>query len=469
MSTTLEWPTEITSWRWKRYQEHRDSGIKWLGSIPEHWKIERLKYTSTMNPEALAEDTNPDYRLRYVDIGNVTSLGEIAEIQEMSFESAPSRARRIVRSGDTMISTVRTYLKAIGFIQQEAENLIVSTGFAVLRPTFKVLPEFLYLLVQSSVFVDAVVANSEGVGYPAINPGKLATLATWIPPLDEQRAIIQFLGRETAKIDALVTKKGRLIELLEEKRTALISHVVTKGLDPTVPMKNSDIEWLGKTPAHWKVMRLKYAISRAVGAIKTGPFGSQLVAEDMQGSDVKVYNQRNVIHRDAHAGNNYISTEKYRSLSSFTVRPGDILLTTRGTIGRSFFLLEDAEVGVLHPCLMRIKPNLKVLLPELLELLIQESGLIQSQLFFLSDATTIEVIYSDTIRRLIIPVPPVSEQHAILYWLNSELLKIDALNVKIQEGIDRLKEYRTALISAAVTGKINVRREVSRATSKSSK
>ncbi|PNK09693.1 type I restriction endonuclease subunit S, partial [Cylindrospermopsis raciborskii S06] len=117
--------------------------------------------------------------------------------------------------------------------------------------------QFLFRLVQSDKFVEKVVAHSEGVGYPAINPSKLICLPIWIPPLTEQQAIARFLDRETAKIDTLIAKKERLIELLKEKRTALISHAVTKGLNPDAPMKDSGVEWLGKIPEHWEVKRLK--------------------------------------------------------------------------------------------------------------------------------------------------------------------------------------------------------------------
>ena len=161
-----------------------------------------------------------------------------------------------VHPGDTIISTVRTYLKAIAFVEDNAEDLIVSTGFATLTPETVALPKFLWRVVQSDCFVDAVVAHSEGVGYPAITPSNLASLPVWLPPLAEQRAIAAFLDRETARLDALIAKKERLLALLAEKRAALISHAVTKGLDPGAPMRDSGVTWLGEIPAHWEVKPL---------------------------------------------------------------------------------------------------------------------------------------------------------------------------------------------------------------------
>src|SRR5262249_31403584 len=145
--------------------------------------------------------------IEYVDIGNVDATGHINELQRMRFEDAPSRARRIVRHGDVIISTVRTYLRAIAAIENPPKNLIASTGFAVLRANGCCHSRYLSRLVQSNEFVDMVVNHSEGVGYPAINPTELAALSIWLPPLAEQRAIAAFLDRETARIDALIGHK----------------------------------------------------------------------------------------------------------------------------------------------------------------------------------------------------------------------------------------------------------------------
>ncbi len=248
--------------RWKRYPAYKPSGVTWLGDVPAHWQVKPLKHICGMNNSVLTDAAAPDFEIRYVDIGNVDSLGRILEEQTFLFENAPSRARRRVRDGDTIISTVRTYLKAIAFMDNPAPNRIVSTGFAVLRPYPGIEPKFLWRLVQSSEFVDSVVSHSEGIGYPAINPSQLGALPAWLPPLDEQRRIAAFLDRETANLDALIAKKERLIELLQEKRTALISYAVTKGIDPSVDLKESGIEWVGQIPSPWQTRRAKCTHAR---------------------------------------------------------------------------------------------------------------------------------------------------------------------------------------------------------------
>ena len=278
-----------------------------------------------------------------------------------------------------------------------------------------------------------------------------------VPSETEQRKIVSFLDHETARIDALIEEQQRLIELLKEKRQAVISHAVTKGLDPTVQMKDSGVEWLGEVPAHWHVGALKHFISPVPGAIKTGPFGSHLKSEDMKEGPYKVFNQRSVIDADFSAGDNFISEEKFGELRGFTAFPGDVLVTTRGTIGRAAILPDNAEVGILHPCLLRVQVEKSKITSSYLCRLIQESHLLKTQLSLMSNSTTIEVIYSETMANLFIPVPPITEQGQIAGFLDDVIRKFGALTSDANESVRLLQERRSALISAAVTGKIDVR------------
>jgi len=210
----------------------KDSGVEWIGEIPAHWEVKRLKNICHINPETLKETTASDFEMHYIDISNVQDVTGIFQPQEMIFEEAPSRARRVVRPGDTIISTVRTYLKAVAFFEDAPDNLIVSTGFAVLRPYSSILPKYLYVLVRCQQFIESVVANSVGVAYPAINPSELSALPIWLPLASgQQEAIINFLDRETTKIDNLCVKIREGINYLQEYRTALISAAVTGKID----------------------------------------------------------------------------------------------------------------------------------------------------------------------------------------------------------------------------------------------
>lgn len=209
----------------------KDSGVEYLGEVPAHWDVRRLKHWVCLNKSVLPENTETDFEFEYLDIGSVGTGILTKTPQRIQFSNAPSRARRIVREGDTVISTVRTYLKAVWFAERIGENLIASTGFAVLCPDSDTNPKFVSYLACSDSFTDRVAAKSVGVTYPAIDESNLGKIKVVVPPLPEQTAITDFLNRETGKIDALIAKVEETIERLKEHRSALISAAVTGRID----------------------------------------------------------------------------------------------------------------------------------------------------------------------------------------------------------------------------------------------
>lgn len=207
----------------------RGSGVEWLSDIPAHWEVKRLKYLATINDEALPDTTPVDQEMQYVDIGSVDSVKGVMTSKPRTFGSAPSRARRIVRNGDTIVSTVGTQC-AVAAIREPTANLIVSTGFAVVRPR-RMEPGYLSYVARESRFVETIIARSAGVIYPAIQPSEIATIPVPRPLEAEQRAITDYLDRETAKLDRLIGKVETAIERLREYRSALITAVVTGKVD----------------------------------------------------------------------------------------------------------------------------------------------------------------------------------------------------------------------------------------------
>ena len=211
----------------------KDSEVDWLGKVPEHWEVQRLKFCSSYNDDSLSDTTEPGFELNYVDISSVSHAEGITHIDTMTFEKAPSRARRIAKSGDVIISTVRTYLKAIASIRKEIEGLIVSTGFAVIRAKKgTIISRFLSYFALSQGFIDTVVACSKGVSYPAINASELVDIFIAFPNHKyEQTQIAIFLDEKTTQIDQLVNKTSEAIDTLNEYRTALITAAVTGKID----------------------------------------------------------------------------------------------------------------------------------------------------------------------------------------------------------------------------------------------
>ncbi|EJB8584116.1 restriction endonuclease subunit S [Vibrio parahaemolyticus] len=443
--------------RYKKYPEYKESGIEWLEKIPTHWSSKALKFLCTYNDEVINETTDPETIIEYVDIGSVSAVEGISKTEKIAFGKSPSRARRIVRNGDVIVSTVRTYLEAIAPITNPPKNMIVSTGFAVIRPNSKLDKGFAAYCLRAKGFIREVVSRSVGISYPAINATELVGISVPYLPYEEQQKIANFLDHETAKIDTLITKQEKLIELLKEKRQAVISHAVTKGLNPDAPMKNSGVEWLGEVPEHWAVAPIKHFISDRKGAVKVGPFGSHLKNTDMLGEDVKVIAQKNVISKDISVGEAFISWEKYEELQAFTIEKGDLLITTRGTLGRTFIYDTDV-LGILHPCLIRLQCNESKIKPELLALIIERSGYAMEQILVSSNSTTIEVIYSESLMNTVITLPKtLSEQCELLNYLEEQDAKFSKIIANAERSIALMGERKTALISAAVTGKIDVR------------
>ena len=407
-----------------------------------------MKYLATVNDEALPETTDPDMEMTYVDIGNVDSVAGITGAEDLYFADAPSRARRIVRQGDVIISTVRTYLKAIARIEPTDANLIVSTGFAVIRPR-ELDGGFTAYALSSPYFVGRVVAHSVGVSYPAINASELACLDIAFPPLPEQRAIAAFLDRETARIDALAAKKERLIELLQEKRTALITRAVTKGIDLDAPMKDSGVEWLGEIPAHWDVKRLKEV-------------GEALIGLTYSPNDVVRQNEGSLVLRASNISEGKIVLEDNvyvgcPVIAKLITREGDILICSRsgsrGLIGKNAIINSDSS-GMTFGAFMTVyRSILSQYLHQVFNSALFE---FQSGMFMTS---TINQLTLGMLNGFYVPVPPTTEQTAISAFLDGETAKLDSLIAKVRQAIEHLRELRSALISAAVTGRIDVREE----------
>lgn len=204
----------------------KDSGIEWLGEIPEHWEVKKLKYVASINDDVLTEITDANYEIEYVEISAVKSGVGITETTSYRFKDAPSRARRIVKDGDVLVSTVRTYLKAVAKVDNPPDNLIASTGFAVIRPNI-ISSDYTGYLFYSEQLIGEIISLSTGVSYPAINSSQIGDMSIPIPPKEEQQSIVQHIQTECTRIDAKISRTEKLIELLTEYRTALISDVVT--------------------------------------------------------------------------------------------------------------------------------------------------------------------------------------------------------------------------------------------------
>ena len=432
--------------KYQKYAEYKDSGVEWLGEIPRHWDSKPLKYLCTYNDEVLPETTAKDAEIQYIDIGSVSATEGISHIETMLFKDAPSRARRIVKDGDVIVSTVRTYLEAIAPIDNPPENLIVSTGFAVIRPNKNLYKGYAAYCLRAKGFIKEVVARSVGVSYPAINSSDLVNIAVPSIAYSEQTKIANFLDHETAKIDSLIEKQQQLIELLKEKRQAVISHAVTKGLNPNVSMKDSGVEWLGQVPEHWIVKSYRHA-----SRIYRGKFGHRPRNDPAFYDGEYPFIQTGDVARADKYITEYSQTlnEKGKEVSQLFPK-GTLMMAIAANIGDTAILgfeayAPDSVVG--------FKPHDQIDL-EFLKYSFMAALPALEQTSTQSTQANLNVERIGAVQG---SFPSKGEQKKIVQYLDQLLEHYRVTENKAESTIQLMQERRTALISAAVTGKIDVR------------
>jgi type I restriction enzyme S subunit len=379
--------------------------------------------------------------MQYVDIGNVDSSGAIGELVTYRFEDAPSRARRRVRDGDIIISTVRTYLQAIAQINLPPSNLIASTGFAVVRPRTDAFDaRYCKYTLREPAFLAEVEKRSVGVSYPAINASDLASIPVHVHPLPQQRAIADYLDRETARIDALIAAKERLLGLLAEKRRALITRAVTRGLDPDVPLRDSGIPWLGEIPAHWETERARWLFRERDIRSETGE-EELLTVSHITGVTPRAEKDVNMFQAETNEG--------YKLCVG-----GDLVINTlwawMGAMGVS------PMSGIVSPAYNIYQPGPR-LLPAYIDALARLPVFAQEVTRHSKGVWSSRLrLYPEGFFAVHLPVPPLDEQRTVVQHIARETMKLDSMGAATEQTIALLKERRSALIAAAVTGQIDV-------------
>ncbi len=440
----------MTARRFRPYPSYKDTGIEWLGKIPEQWGVKRLKYAAVIvagqSPPSNAVSSDGE-GLPFLQ-GNA-EFGPRHPSPQFVCDTVPKRAEE----GDFLLS-VRA---PVGALNTAERKYGIGRGLCAIRPTEVMEKGYaFYLLLAVRGALDVVATGST---FEAVAAGDVGGLPSVQPPLPEQRSIAAFLDRETQRIDTLVEKKERLVELLHERRTALISHAVTKGLDPNVRMKDSGVEWLGKIPEHWRTgLKLSYlAVSRR-GAFTNGPFGSDLLTTELVGSGVPVIYIGDIgTEGYCRARDRFVTKGKAIELDAFRVDPGDVLIAKVGDPPGFACVYPDTEPpGVVTQDVVRIKVRQSLSRPRYLSMLLNSSygGALVDLICV--ESTRNRFSFGDY-RGIRIALPPVAEQDAIADYLDRETKRIDAMLEKVRRSVELLKEYRTALISAAVTGKIDVR------------
>ncbi len=441
------------------YDEYEDSGVDWLGEIPAHWKLARLRFFLEITPSKSEVRKLPeDMEVSFVPMESVKEEGGLDLSNTKQLEEVVD-GYTYFRNGDVLVAKITPcFENGKGAL---ARNLTNGVGFGttevhVLRPGEELDERYLFYATMSHPFRKVGESTMYGAGgQKRVSDDFIRNLQWPIPPLDEQRAIAAYLDRETERIDTLIEKKERLIELLEEKRTALISRVVTKGLDSDVEMQDSGVEWLGEIPAGWEVARLKF-----LAEVQSGIAKGKRYDEDVETVELPYLRVANV--QDGFLNLDEVAEIEVAvdDVGRYLLQPGDVLMTEGGDydkLGRGTVWTGDIDPCLHQNHIFAVRP--RSIESEWIALITQAH---YAKHFFIVQSvqsTNLASISMSSLQDLPVVVPTRSTRQAILDYVDRETERIDTLTHKVESAIDWLKEYRTALISAAVTGQIDVREE----------
>ncbi len=446
--------------RYRPYPASKDSGVEWLGQVPEHWEVKRLRFTVTKCQNGLWGD-DPDgindvACVRVADFDRVAGVVKMNQPTLRSVDPMILGGRRLRRNDLLLEKSGGGDNQPVGAVVINTYGeLAICSNFIAQMPVQEGFDPRYLTYVHAAMYSARINTRSikQNTGIQNLDSENYLNEVAAYPELLEQRAIAVFLDRETARIDALVAKKERLIELLQEKRTALINRAVTKGLDPDVPMKDSGVEWLGAIPVHWEVVRLKQA-SRVQG-------GFAFSSDSFQNDGVPIIRMNN-IRRGALDFENVVRIPEHECKDEFALNEDDIIYGLSGSIGSTGSLGNFAVVrkgdtpAQLNQRVARFRPVIDRITDGFLVGALQTTVFYEQVLSYTTGTAQFNVSTNE-IGNVRLALPSIEEQHAIAAFLDRETAKIDALVAKVREAIDCHKELRTALISAAVTGKIDVR------------
>jgi len=461
MAEAMEEIRQARPRRFRPYPEYRDSRVEWLGEVPAGWHEHKMGYLVSSISGGTPSKDNPEFwrgDIPWVSPKDM-KVRTIRDAADHVSELALAQTGLKLIEPPAVLIVVRGMILAHTFpVAVTAVPATINQDMKALKLRQDVSPDFLTYLIEGAGRYFLSLIEEAGHGTKRLRSDLWRSTKLFLPAPDEQRAIASFLDRETAKIDGLVTKKERLIELLQENRTALITRTVTQGLDPNVPMKDSGVDWLGKIPAHWEVRRVRHLVRRIEQGWSPDCENREADLEEWGVLKAGCVNRGSFVESEHKA-----LPSDLDSVPELEIAEGDVLMS-RASGSRELV----GSVAVVP----KVRPRL--LLCDKVFRLHVDSGSDRQFLAYAMNSrvarSQIEVVLSggsglannipqEAVKDLVLAQPAFEEQRSITAFLDSETAKLDTLVAKVRDAIDRLKEFRTALISAAVTGKIDVREE----------
>ncbi|PKH25213.1 restriction endonuclease [Enterobacterales bacterium CwR94] len=431
--------------KYKAYPEYKESGVEWFDVRPLGWKITRLKLETFLNMGQ--SPSSDDCNIEGDGLAFLQGNAEFGKVNPIEKQYCPV-PKKIANPGDILFS-VRAPVGAMNFADKKYG---IGRGLCSIAASAKLTSPFLWWLLPTYKYqLDAIATGST---FEAVSAEQLGNLCFALPSISEQSQIAVFLDHETAKIDNLIEKQHQLIELLKEKRQAVISHAVTKGLNPDVPMKDSGVEWLGEVPEHWVLSKAKYYCT-IKGRIGFRGYTVQDLVDENEGALVLGASEMRSDGSIVLNSPQYISWGKYYESPEIMLDKNMILFVQRGsTVGKVSFITHDLGKATINPSLIVLR-DLNIC-GEFMSCSLM-SSFIQNTVKMQTSSTAIPMISQEQVGNYFQLIPPLNEQLKIAEYIASNVSKIDQAINTAEISISLIKERRTALISAAVTGKIDVR------------
>jgi restriction endonuclease S subunit len=436
-----------------KYEVYKDSGGEWLGNIPGHWRVIRLKNAAFINPVSDISSCDLDEVVCFLPMEKVGTDGAVEYDQYRTLRSV-KQGFTSFQNNDVIIAKITPCFengKGAHLKNMPTKFGYGSTEFHVLRAYKNYNPAFLYYLTKSHLFMylgEQLMTGS--AGQKRVPTSFISDFLFASPSEDEQTAIANFLDEKTAKIDEAIAIKEKQIELLKERKQIIIQQAVTQGLDPTVPMKDSGVEWIGQIPAHWNVVKLKYPSTQIVDGTHFTPTYVDQGIPFLRVTDLSNMVDGKINWQDVC----YIPEKEHNTLIKRAKGEiGDVLISKNGTIGLTKVIDWDEEFSFfVSLCLIKLRKEIS---PYYFTSFFN-SPIVDQQITFGSSKTSVTNLHLEKIKELLVILPPLNEQNDIDEYVKANSKDLDLVIGSLLKQIEKLNEYKTTLINSAVTGKIKV-------------
>lgn len=441
----------------KKYYNYKDSGIEWIGEIPEHWEIQRLKYAFNLGTGlSITKENLTEKGVPCVNYGEIHSkYGFEVDINKHNLKCVDlnylnTSKKALLKQGEFIFADTSEDIEGSGNFTHIKSNGDIFAGYHTItaRPIKKSNSLFFAFLFDSIDYRTQIRNSVKGIKVFSITQGILKDTFIWYPPISEQTTIANYLDHKTTQIDTLISKKQQFISLLQEERTAVINQAVTKGLDPKVQLKDSGIEWLGEIPEHWELRKISHAFSR-IGSGTTPQSGNPIYHENGTVNWLNTGDLNDGVLKSCKKKVTEKALEDYSSLKKFPA--GSLVMAMYGaTIGKTCII--DFETTTNQACCVFCESDI-------LDVNFLQYWFIgkKEHVINLAIGGGQPNISQNILKDIRVCCPDILEQKQIVKYIQNKTSEIDKLISKAGEEIELIKEYKTALISEVVTGKVDVR------------